>query len=114
MKKCLILVALMFSGIIFSQEANPELVIVGQRVKAIYRFEDGKIQQEGFFEKGKLQGKWVSYDQKGQKVAVGEYNQGKKTGEWLFYKDSSITAVNYSESKITSVKSWKNQGLAKK
>ncbi len=113
MKKYVILVALLFSGILFAQESNPKLEVVGQQVKAIYYFEDGRIQQEGFYENGKLQGKWISYDKNGMKVAAGEYDKGQKIGTWLFWKDSLVTEVNYSESRIASVKSWKKDRLAK-
>jgi hypothetical protein len=33
----------------FAQENNPKLEAVGQLVKTTYYFENGKVQQEGFF-----------------------------------------------------------------
>jgi hypothetical protein len=33
----------------FAQENNPKLEAVGQLVKTTYHFENGKVQQEGFF-----------------------------------------------------------------
>ena len=40
MKKCVILVAMMFSGILVAQEINPELEAVGNKVKATYYYEN--------------------------------------------------------------------------
>jgi antitoxin component YwqK of YwqJK toxin-antitoxin module len=62
MKKILILSALLISGLTFAQNKEPKLETVGNMVKATYYFENGQIQQEGFFKNGKLEGKWVSYD----------------------------------------------------
>ena len=67
MKKCVILAAVLFSGILTAQEGKPELETVGNKVKATYYYENGKIQQEGFFKDGKLDGIWVSYDENGNK-----------------------------------------------
>ena len=39
MKKCVILVAMMFSGILVAQEVKPELEAVGSKVKATYYYE---------------------------------------------------------------------------
>lgn len=112
MKKYLILGVLLFSGVIFSQEAKPKLQAVGQKVKATYYFENGQVQQEGFYENGKLQGKWVSYDINGNKKTIGEYNKGQKTGKWFFWNEASLSEVDYSQSKITSIKKWKKDALA--
>jgi len=59
MKKCIILIAILFSGMIFAQESKPVLEPFGKKVKATYFFENGQVQQEGFFENGKLEGVWV-------------------------------------------------------
>jgi antitoxin component YwqK of YwqJK toxin-antitoxin module len=103
MKKAVILVALFFSGILLAQESNPELEVVGQRVKTTYYFENGRIQQEGFFKDGKLDGVWTSYDSNGNKLAVGTYVNGTKTGKWSFWKGSSVSEVEYSNNSIEKV-----------
>jgi antitoxin component YwqK of YwqJK toxin-antitoxin module len=112
MKKCVILAAMMFSGILVAQEIKPELEAVGNKVKATYYFENGKVQQEGFFKDGKLDGVWVSYDEKGNKVAVGEYTDGLKTGKWIFFKENSLCEVAYENSKISSIKNLQKNALA--
>ena len=67
MKKYIILTALLFSGIVFAQENGPKLEAVGELVKTTYYFENGKVQQEGFFKNGKLDGVWISFDENGNK-----------------------------------------------
>ncbi|OXA77938.1 hypothetical protein SAMN05444397_11081 [Flavobacterium aquidurense] len=112
MKKCVILVAMMFSGILVAQETKPELEAVGNKVKATYYFENGKVQQEGFFKEGKLDGVWVSYDQKGNKVAEGEYTDGLKTGKWIFVNENTLCEVAYENNKVSSVKNLQKNALA--
>lgn len=107
MKKYIILTAILFSGILFAQENNPKLETVGQMVKTTYYFENGKVQQEGFFKNGKLEGIWVSYDANGNKKSVGNYINGTKTGKWFFWNESSLNEVDYSNSRIAAVKTWK-------
>ncbi|MBF4492231.1 membrane-binding protein [Flavobacterium sp. JLP] len=112
MKKCVILVAILFSGILVAQETKPELEAVGNTVKATYYYENGNIQQQGFFKDGKLDGVWVSYDEKGNKVAVGEYTNGLKTGKWVFFNEKNLCEVAYDNSKISSVKNLQKNALA--
>lgn len=112
MKKCVILVAMMFTGILVAQEVKPELEAVGNKVKATYYYENGTVQQEGFFKDGKLDGVWVSYDEKGNKVAVGEYADGLKTGKWIFFKENNLSEVAYVDNKVSSVKNLQKNALA--
>ena len=118
MKKCIFLVAILFSGIIFAQDVKPVLEAFGTKLKATYFFENGKVQQEGFFENGKLEGTWISYDQKGNKTSSGEYRNGVKTGKWLFWSQNTdnrfttLTEVDYSNNRIASIKNWKRESIA--
>ncbi len=112
MKKSVILAALLFSGMLIAQETKPELEAVGNKVKATYYYENGKVQQEGFFKDGKLDGVWVSYDEKGNKKAVGEYADGVKTGKWIFFNESNLCEVAYVDSKVSSVKNLQKNALA--
>lgn len=118
MKKCIILIAILFSGMIFAQESKPVLEPFGKKVKATYFFENGQVQQEGFFENGKLEGVWVSYDEKGNKTSSGEYQNGIKTGKWFFWSEKSdngfnnLSEVDYSNNRIASIKNWKQEALA--
>jgi antitoxin component YwqK of YwqJK toxin-antitoxin module len=112
MKKCVILVAMMFSGILVAQEVQPELEAVGNKVKATYYYENGKVQQEGFYKEGKLDGVWVSYDENGNQLAVGEYTEGMKTGKWIFFTENKLCEVAFENSKISSVKNLQKNALA--
>ncbi|WP_269234323.1 toxin-antitoxin system YwqK family antitoxin [Flavobacterium flavigenum] len=112
MKKCVILVAILFSGILVAQETKPELEAVGNKVRATYYYDNGKVQQEGFFKEGKLDGVWVSYDENGNKKAIAEYTNGLKTGKWIYFNDKNICQVDYSNSKINSVKNLEEKVVA--
>jgi len=112
MKKCVILAAVLFSGILTAQEGKPELETVGNKVKATYYYDNGKIQQEGFFKDGKLDGVWVSYDERGNKTAEGEYTEGLKTGKWMFFNDKNLTEVAFADSKVSSIKNIQKNAVA--
>ena len=111
MKKIMILGALVISALTFAQDVKPKLEQEGQLVKATYYHENGQMQQEGFFRDGKLVGIWVSYDVNGVKKAIGEYSNGQKIGKWLFWNDKTLSEVDYSESRIASVKNWKQDAI---
>lgn len=114
MKKYVIMSILLVSGIAFSQEVKPTLEEVDGMVKATYYYDNGKVQQEGFFKDGKLDGKWVSYDENGSKKSIAEYTNGNKTGKWFFWNEKSLTEVDYSSGMIASVKNWNKEAIADK
>lgn len=113
MKKIMILGALVISAMTFAQTTKPVLEQEGNLVKATYYYDNGKVQQQGHFKDGKLEGSWVAFDEKGNKKSIGEYSNGEKTGKWFFWNDKSLSEVDYSSSRIASVKSWKQDALAK-
>lgn len=102
MKKYMIIGAALISGMIFAQK-EPKLEAVGNMVKATYYYDNGQVQQEGFFKDGKLEGKWVAFDASGNKKSVGEYSNGQKTGKWLFWNDAKLSQVEYSNNQIALV-----------
>jgi len=112
MKKFMTICAVLISRMIFSQDIKPKLEAVGDMVKATYYYENGQVQQEGYFQDGKLQGKWIAYDINGNKKSIGEYSNGLKTGKWFFWNDSVLSEVDYENSQIALVKNWKKEGLA--
>lgn len=114
MKKYLILAVLLFSGVAFAQNAKPVLEPFGKKVKATYFYENGQVQQVGFFKNGKLDGTWVSYNEDGAKTASGEYENGIKTGKWFIWNDTSLTEVDYSNNMIASIRNWKQEAIATK
>lgn len=114
MKKFLILFVFAIAGNSFAQNINPVLEAQGELVKATYYYDNGKVQQVGFFKEGKLDGKWISYDSTGKLKAVAEFSEGKKTGNWSYFANDICTSdVNFSENKIVKVKNYNLNALAK-
>lgn len=103
MKKYMIIGAVLMSSIIFAQKETPKLEVVGDMVKATYYYKNGKIQQEGFFKNGKLEGKWIAYDAQGSKRSVGEYSDGQKIGKWFFWNEAKLSQVDYSNNQVAYV-----------
>ena len=71
-----------------------------------------QVQQEGFFKDGKLDGVWTSYSTNGTKIAVATYKNGEKTGKWFFWNNDILHEVDYTNSKIAAVKTWKRDAIA--
>ena len=113
MKNYILFGMLLFTGILSAQK-QPVLEQYGDMVKATYMTENGQIAQQGFFKNGKLEGQWVSYDESGNKKAVAEYKDGAKIGQWLFWNDGTLNEVTYSDSRLASVKNWKQDALVRK
>lgn len=113
MKKVVIVAVLLVSGMMFAQEVEPKFEVVDNMVKATYFYENGQVKEQGFYLDGKLHGKWVSYNQDGTKQTIGEYNEGKKTGKWFFWNENALSEVDFNKSKITDVKKWSREALAK-
>lgn len=112
MKKYMILGAMLISGVIFAQ-VEPKHEVVGNLVKSTYFHSNGKVSQEGFYKNGKVHGQWIAYDEKGTKKAIGEYNEGQKTGKWFFWNQNNLSEVDYSDSRIASIKTWKEDAIVK-
>ncbi len=113
MKKVVIVAVLLVSGMMFAQEVEPKFEVVDNMVKATYFYENGQVKEQGFYLDGKLHGKWVSYNQDGTKQTIGEYNEGQKTGKWFFWNENALSEVDFNKSKITDVKKWSREALAK-
>ncbi|WP_395053451.1 toxin-antitoxin system YwqK family antitoxin [Flavobacterium sp.] len=114
MKNITIIALFLVSTLTFAQDKSPKLEEVNGLVKATYYFDNGQIQQEGFFKEGKLDGKWISYNESGNKVAIAEYTNGEKTGKWFFWNEQSLSEVDYSNSAVASVKVWNKETIADK
>jgi antitoxin component YwqK of YwqJK toxin-antitoxin module len=111
MKKYMIIGLMLVSGIVFAQDKTPQHQVVGDLVRSTYYYENGKISQEGFYKNGKVHGSWTSYDMNGNKTAIAEYNEGVKTGKWIFWTGTVLSEVDYSDSRIASVKNWKQEAV---
>ncbi|MCM4155198.1 nicotinic acid mononucleotide adenyltransferase [Gramella sp. AN32] len=98
-------------GTAFAQEKSPkpEFEKQGDLIKGTYYYDDGSVKQEGTYKDGKLHGEWVSFDENGEKVALGQYNQGEKDGKWFFWSGDKLTEVDYKENKVASVNNYKSE-----
>lgn len=113
MKKIVIIALVLITGVTFAQN-TPHLEQVGKLVKATYYFDNGKVQQVGFFKDGKLDGKWTSYNQNGDVVALAEYKEGVKSGKWIMASGAMTSKeVVYSDNKILTVKNTESNAIAK-
>ncbi|MEN9323761.1 MAG: hypothetical protein RIT03_1164 [Bacteroidota bacterium] len=113
--KNLLFIALLISGISFAQNTSLELEREGKLVKAVYYFDNGTVQQEGHFLNGKLEGKWISYNQTGEILSVAEYTNGNKTGKWIIYaQDTPVKEVDYVSNQIISIRETTTNAIASK
>jgi antitoxin component YwqK of YwqJK toxin-antitoxin module len=111
MKKTVILFVFLISFVSFAQEQTDTIFEkVGDNIEVTYFHENGVVKQHGFFnENGKLQGTWTSYNYDGEKMTIGNYDNGKKVGKWFFWSDDTLKEVDFIESKIANVSEWKNE-----
>ena len=114
MKKIVVLLILVFGFVtVQAQEKVKKNTYIqnGDRIEAVLYFDNGEVSQTGFYTKeGKLTGKWVSYNLEGEKTATANYDNGIKVGTWFFWNNDTLTEVDYENSRIASVNTWKNDG----
>jgi len=76
-------------------------------IEATLFHKNGVVAQTGFYtEDNKLQGEWISFDIKGNKTAIANYNNGDKVGTWTFYQGAIQKEVIYMDSRISKVNTW--------
>lgn len=102
MKKLLIIAVMALSFGTYAQ-VDPTFEKEGDMVKATYFHANGEIAQQGYFLNEKLEGEWKMYDEQGEKIAVGNYDNGLRTGKWLFWEGDIQKEVNFDNNKIASV-----------
>ncbi len=101
------LLALSFGG--FAQQVEPKFEKEGNKVKATYFHANGEVSQQGYFLNQKLEGEWKMFNDKGEKIAIGNYDNGVKTGKWLFWEGDVMKEVNFDNNKIASVTNAKTK-----
>lgn len=115
MKNLVISGMLLVSGVFFAQDVKPKFVATDDNtVQATYYYDNGQVKQEGSYVDGKLDGKWVSYNEDGTKQASGEYKNGERVGTWTFWNSGSLSKVEFANSRIASVKKLNNDYLVTK
>jgi antitoxin component YwqK of YwqJK toxin-antitoxin module len=113
MKNMMIAGIMLVSSLTFAQEVKTKYEINGLEVKTTYYYDNGQVKQEGNYLNGKPNGKWVAYNEDGTKQAIGEFESGAKKGKWFFWSESSLTEVDFSDSRIVEVKKWSKDVLVK-
>lgn len=111
MKNILSLFAIvLITSIAFAQDKKQNTYFLdGDVIVATVYHDNGTVAQTGYYTKdNKLTGEWVSYDVNGNKTAVAQYNNGNKVGTWYFFTDKNIQEVNYMDSRIAKVVTWKS------
>lgn len=112
MKKILLFLAVIFTaGTTFSQ-TEPKLTLNKENnlIEATYYHTNGKVSQKGTFNLDKkLHGKWISYNEEGEKISIGNYTNGIKTGKWVFWSGTDKKEVEYSNNAIASVDGIKKE-----
>ncbi len=98
----------LMSFTVIAQE-KPSFEDKGDLVEATYYFDNGQVEQQGTFKDGKLHGTWTSFDLEGNKVAVGNYEDGVKVGKWFFWSNDVLHEVDYIDSKIVNVNEWQGR-----
>ena len=62
--------------------------------------------QHGHIYRNKLDGVWESFDSEGNKIAVGNYDNGVKAGTWFFWTDEQLIEVEFTNNKVQDVIYW--------
>ena len=117
MKATLTILALFVGIVTFGQKQDIKIKKQGGLYEVTLFHNNGEVAQTGFITADKkLHGTWKSFDLKGQKTAMGHYENGKKTGRWFFWKGNkeALTQVDFgSDYRVANVYEWKgNSQLA--
>ncbi|QCX40803.1 nicotinic acid mononucleotide adenyltransferase [Aureibaculum algae] len=113
MKKLAVLLIVFCVSFSFAQEKDNKVKLEkkGDVTEATFYYDNGEIDQQGFFKDGKLHGTWTSYNLTGEKIAVGNYEAGEKVGKWIFKTNDVLKEVDYSNDQIEKVNSWSRDAV---
>ena len=65
-------------------------------IEVVYFHDNGEVSQTGTYTaEGKLEGEWLSFDEKGTKIITAFYTNGKKVGKWIYVIDGKLKEVDY-------------------
>lgn len=106
MKKTILFVTILLVTAVTYAQKDKELKLNEDTnlIEATYYHDNGQVSQQGTFTiAGKLHGKWVSFNEAGEKISVGSYKNGLKTGKWFFWSDEILKEVEYSNNAIAGV-----------
>ena len=109
MKNIILLVlVILISHVTLGQEKDKnQYIATSQTIQATLYHDNGMVAQKGFYTTdNKLDGNWISYDNKGNTTAIATYHKGIKVGSWMFYQGDTIKNVFFKNSDIIEVKTW--------
>lgn len=112
MRKVVVLALVLGFATVQAQEKSNKNIYVenGGLIEATLYYENGEVSQTGFYTKdGKVTGQWVSYNREGEKTAKAQYDNGTKVGTWFFWSADKLTEVDYQDSRVAVVNTWKNE-----
>lgn len=107
MKKLIIFACILSVSLLQAQDKEPTFEKAGDLVKATYYYNNGAVKEQGFFKDKKLAGTWEHFDATGNKTAIAHYKDGKKVGKWLLWSGNLLKEINYENSVVASVQTWK-------
>lgn len=108
MKKLMMILMMAFTFGAMAQEVEPKFEKEGNKVKATYFHANGEISQQGYFMNEKLEGEWKMFNDKGDKIAMGNYTKGAKTGTWIFWEGDTVKEVVFNDNRIAAVSDAKS------
>lgn len=114
MKKLIFILMITFTFGAVAQDVEPTFEKEGSKVKATYFHANGEVSQQGYFMNEKLDGEWKMFNEKGDKIAMGNYTRGAKTGTWMFWEGDSVKEVNFSNNRIAAVTNSKSSSAVVK
>ena len=113
MKTLYAIVFLMGMGLVAQENktSKKEYLKEGNQTRYVEYHDNGVVAQTGLFKNEELHGRWISYDEEGNKVMMGNYDVGKKTSKWLFWQKDVLIEVDYDDNKIVRSVQWNNATL---
>ena len=102
---------LLCAGVTFAQDKNVTYEKKGDIVEVTIFNDNGQIEQHGFMKGLKLHGTWKHNNEQGEKLAIGNYENGVKNGTWTFWNEDNRKEVEYQEGKIVSVDQKENEKI---
>jgi antitoxin component YwqK of YwqJK toxin-antitoxin module len=88
-------------------EATCTIVAGNPNGEAIFYFEDGTIQETGFYANGVKTGTWTQYNAQSKKVGEAFYKDGKKDGVWTIWDDNGVMRYHMVYSAGKKIDVWK-------
>ena len=93
-------------ALLYSQEKKIFFEKKGKGTIVKVYHDNGVLAQQGTLKNNKLEGEWIAFNLKGEKIMIGYYSNGIKTGKWFFWNENSLREVNFKNNKINNVVIW--------